>query len=113
MTRLPSFLGWLSLRFEQGQAVPGTSRSGRPEVRVEELEQRNLLANAVSLVPGLSGQTVGVHFDWMSKDAEYRNELGLFRVDDVRDVSALCDREIAGMGLLWPARTGMRALPPR
>jgi hypothetical protein len=37
---------------------------------------------AALLVPGTAGQTSQGLFDWVSKDAKFNNELGVYRVDD-------------------------------
>jgi len=41
-----------------------------------------IAGNRATSVPGQKGQTVPTTFSWLSRDAAYNNELGLFTVDD-------------------------------
>src|SRR5262245_8154954 len=75
---------WLRSRWRSRSSRVWRPRRFRPHFEVETLEERILLASQAYLTPGLAGQTVRVIFQKLPGEADFRNEVGLFRVDDAQ-----------------------------
>lgn len=61
---------------------PAKSLRRACQPRVEELEPRVVLTTDLFTVPGADGAEVRVAFNWVTRDAAYDNEVGVFVVED-------------------------------
>src|SRR5262245_60605619 len=64
------------------QSKPHQGRRFRP--CLEELERRVLLNGDTFVVPGVAGTTTTVQFTWTARDAAFRDEVGVYMVDNAQ-----------------------------
>ncbi|MBY0586388.1 peptidylprolyl isomerase [bacterium] len=69
------------VRKDQANSSRRGLRSRRP-LGLEMLEQRTVLANDLFIVPGVAGETYRLLFDWVSREAAFKNEIGVYQIDD-------------------------------
>jgi cyclophilin family peptidyl-prolyl cis-trans isomerase len=69
------------VRKDQANSSRRGLRSRRP-LGLEMLEQRTVLANDLFIVPGVAGETYRLVFDWVSREAAFKNEIGVYQIDD-------------------------------
>ena len=69
--------------FPRSQRNRNTKRNKYIPLVLEPLEERVVPTNDFYIVPGSPDDVVTLSFIWSSKDAAFRNELGVFIVDDI------------------------------
>jgi cyclophilin family peptidyl-prolyl cis-trans isomerase len=82
MTRETNSKHHRQIRLDRAQQKGHRPKARRP-LGIESLESRVVLANDLFIVPGVAGETYRLVFDWVSREAAYKNEIGVYQVDDV------------------------------